>query len=103
MLHDRTGNPHPLPLSTRQRVGALIGEAGEADRIEQVECLLNILGRKLAQPRLERRHIAESPRQHVFHHGQSLDQVVFLKHHADFPARGAQPGPFQFGQIHALK
>ena len=53
MLHHGAGDPHPLPLPARQRIGALIGEAGKAYRIKQVECFLNILRGKFAHPCLE--------------------------------------------------
>ena len=65
-------------------------EAGETDDVEQLERAADVLRRKLAPPRAPRRHVAQPPAQQVLHHGQALDQVVFLEHHADVAARVAQ-------------
>ena len=103
MLHHRACNPHSLPLPTRECIGALVGKVCEANRVEQGERLFDIFRCKFTQPRFECGHIAEATGQNVFHHGQSLDQVKFLKYHADSSPCHSQLSAFELGQIHALK
>ena len=103
MLHDCARNANALPLPAGKTIGALIGKARQSNRVEQVIRLIDIGLREFAQPCVEGGHIAEAPDQQIFHDGQALDQVVFLKHHADAAARSAQRGAFQLCQILPLK
>ena len=83
LLHQRARDADALALAARELVGALVGEIGEADGVEQLEGALDVGGGKPAQPRPPDRHIAEPAAQHVLDHREPLDQVVFLEDHAD--------------------
>ena len=61
-----------------------------------------ILG-KLAEIAAPETHIAQSPGQHILHHRQALNQVIFLKNHAHTPAHLAQLSPVQGRNINAIK
>jgi hypothetical protein len=73
------------------------------DDVEQVKRLVDIGLRKFAQPCFERRHVAQTAGQQVFHYGQALDQVVFLEHHADAAARLPQRTARQPDEVVPLK
>ena len=87
LLHQRARDADALALAAGELVGALGGEVAEPDGVEQLEGAVDIGGRKLAQPGAPHRHIAEPAAQHVLDHREPLDQIVFLEHHADAPAR----------------
>ncbi len=74
-------------------------ETGQSDRIKQIECARNILGRKFTQPRAPGRDIAEPTAEQVLHHGQAFDQIVFLEHHPDSPPGIAKRAPRKPGEI----
>ena len=93
LLHQRARDADALALAAGELVGALRGEVAEPDRVEQAERAIDVRRRKLAQPGAPYRHIAEPAAQHVLDHREPLDQIVFLEHHADAPARGAQLAP----------
>ena len=71
-------------------IGALVGHVVEADAREQAERLVDVGLRKAPQPALPEADIAEPAAQHVLHHGEPLDQRVFLEDHAHAPAHAAQ-------------
>ena len=102
-LHHRPCNAYALPLSARQFVGATIGKIRQPHALQKRKGFLNIRLIKLASPGSPRIHVAKPPREHVLHHGQSLDQVVFLKHHADAATRLTERLPRQFGEVLPLK
>src|SRR6185503_14708698 len=45
----------------------------------------------------------ETPRKHVLHHRQALDQVELLEHHPHAPARLAQRPPAEVGDVTAVE
>jgi hypothetical protein len=90
LLHQRARDAHALALAARERIGAPVGEPGQADLVEQFERAIDVGPRKAPQPGLPGRHIAQAPAEQVLHHRQALDQVVLLEHHADLAARLAQ-------------
>ena len=49
------------------------------------------------------RNVAEPSRKHVFHHGQTLDQRIFLEDHADAAALPAQFGLAEPHQIEIIE
>jgi hypothetical protein len=51
---------------------------------------LDIGGGYLRRKLRQKRHVAQPPRQHVFHHRQAFNQRVFLEDHADPAALAAQ-------------
>ena len=76
---------------------------GKAHGVQQGIRFADIRGRETPQPCFHGRHIAQTPRQHIFHHREAFDEVVFLKHHANLAARSAQLAAIQRHQILALK
>ena len=93
LLHQRARDADALALPARELIGALGGEIGEADGIEQLEGALDVGGWKFAQPGAPRRHVTEPTAQHVLDHREPLDQIVLLEDHADVAAHGAQLRP----------
>ena len=66
-----------------------LAKPGKPDRVEQLEGARDVAFGKFAQPGAPDRHVAEPAAQQVLHHGQALDQIVFLEHHADAAPRAA--------------
>ena len=90
VLLERPGDADALALAAGELVGALVGMSVEADPVQQRERLVDIGLREAAEEAAPEGDVAEPAGQHVLHHGQPLDQGVFLEDHADPPARAAQ-------------
>ena len=103
LLHQRARDADALALAAGKLVGALGGEVAEADGVEKVKGAIDVASGKLAQPRPPHRHVAEPPAQHVLDHGEPLDQVVFLEHHADAAPCRAQCAAAEPGEVLAAK
>ena len=103
LLHEGAGNADALALAARKAVGTLVGESGEAHRVEERKSAVDVGPRVFPQPGFPRRDIAQPSAKQVFHHREALNEVVFLKHHADLAARQAQRAPVQFHQVLILE
>ena len=91
MLGQRAGDRDTLLLAARKRVGALPRLVGEVEPFQRMERDLAIPTRKHEQAAEQTRPVPESPRQHIVHHGEPVDQIELLEDESD-PA--AQPSPF---------
>ena len=103
LLHQRARNADALSLAAGKLVRALGGEVTEADGVEKVKGAIHVASGKLAQPRTPHRHVAEPPAQHILDHGEPLDQIVFLEHHAHAAAGVAQFAAAEPGHVVARK
>ena len=90
VLDQRPADADPLSLAARQLVGALVGHVIEADARQQPEGLVDVGLRKFSHKTLPEADITQPSAEHVLHHGETLDQRVFLEDHAHAPARAAQ-------------
>ena len=99
LLHDRARDADALPLAAGQRIGALRSRSRQGRRRRAARTPRRYRRRELAPPRPPRRHVARAAAEQVLHHGQALDQVVLLEHHADAPPRLAQRRAGQLGEI----
>src|SRR5438876_4694665 len=77
-LDEGAGDADALPLTTGQRVGALVLEAGEPHALERREGRLEVLGWEPTAPGAPERDVPETTREHVLHHGEPLDEVELL-------------------------
>ena len=100
ILDQGAADADALALPAGQFVRALVGHMSKAHAVQKAEGFVDVRLRKPAQKAAPEPDIAQAAGQHVFHHGQALDQRVFLKDHAHAAAFAAQRARGQAGQFH---
>ena len=103
ILQQRTGDSHPLALSTRKGVGPFVVEVLQPHPLQQPEGLVHHRLRKLARQAAPEADIAQLAGEHVFHHTEALHQGVFLKDHTHGAPGAAQGHAAQRRDIHAIE
>jgi hypothetical protein len=102
ILDQRPADADALALAAGQRVGAFVRHVVETDARQQPERLVDIGLRETPEPAPPEADIAEPAGEHVLHHGEPLDQGVFLEDHSHAPARAPQfaaPEPGDHGVV----
>ena len=98
-LHQGAGNADPLALSTGKLIGALVHKLQQSDPVEEAQGMLNVVPREGAKQGAQVAGVTEAAGQYIVHDAHAVDEVEFLKDHADVTPQQAQLAAPQRGDL----